>query len=334
MRSQLPRAGTLSIRHHHVGAAVVVVALLAVIQGAAGSRSSFMARSLLQDGSCSSSSPCPDPSDCCSEWGYCGTTSDYCGQGCQNGPCTGSGGGTCSSSSPCPNPSDCCSEWGYCGTTTDYCGQGCQNGPCTTGWASFFPQSVFEGWFPNRLQNFYTYGAFTAAASAFPAFGTTGSLDDQKREIAAFFGNVQQESGGLQYVNEIDGASYDYCDESNTQYPCAPGENYYGRGPLQLSWNYNYGLCGQDLGLNLLANPDQVAQDGTVAFKTAIWFWMKRNCHGAIIGPPPSFAQTIRIINGGIECGHGFDQRVENRVNAYTNFCSSLGVNPGTDLRC
>jgi chitinase len=290
MRSQLPRAGTLSIRHHHVGAAVVVVALLAVIQGAAGSRSSFMARSLLQDGSCSSSSPCPDPSDCCSEWGYCGTTSDYCGQGCQNGP-------------------------------------------CTTGWASFFPQSVFEGWFPNRLQNFYTYGAFTAAASAFPAFGTTGSLDDQKREIAAFFGNVQQESGGLQYVNEIDGASYDYCDESNTQYPCAPGKNYYGRGPMQLSWNYNYGACGHDLGLNLLANPDQVAQDGTVAFKTAIWFWMTADCHGAIIGPPPSFAQTNRIINS-MECGHGFDQNVENRVDAYTSFCSTLGVDPGTDLRC
>jgi chitinase len=295
MRSQLPRAGTLNIRHHHVGAAVVLVALLAVIQGAVGSRSSFMARSLLQDGSCSSSSPCPDPSYCCSQYGYCGTTTDYCGQGCKNGPCTGSGG--------------------------------------ATGWASFFPQSVFEGWFPNRLQNFYTYGAFTAAASAFPAFGTTGSLDDQKREIAAFFGNVQQESGGLQYVNEIDGASYDYCDESNTQYPCAPGENYYGRGPMQLSWNYNYGLCGQDLGLNLLANPDQVAQDGTVAFKTAIWFWMTADCHGAIIGPPPSFAQTNRIINS-MECGHGFDQNVENRVDAYTSFCSTLGVDPGTDLRC
>jgi chitinase len=294
MRSQLPRAGTLGIRHHHVGAAVVVVALLAVIQGAAGSRSSFMARSLLQDGSCSSSSPCPNHSYCCSQWGYCGTTSAYCGQGCKNGPCTGSG---------------------------------------ATGWASFFPQSVFEGWFPNRLQNFYTYGAFKAAASAFPAFGTTGSLDDQKREIAAFFGNVQQESGGLQYVNEIDGASYDYCDESNTQYPCAPGKNYYGRGPMQLSWNYNYGACGHDLGLNLLANPDQVAQDGTVAFKTAMWFWMKANCHGAIIGPPPSFAQTNRIINS-MECGHGFDQNVENRVDAYTSFCSSLGVNPGTDLRC
>ena len=27
---------------------------------------------------------CPDHM-CCSEWGYCGTTSAYCGKGCQSG---------------------------------------------------------------------------------------------------------------------------------------------------------------------------------------------------------------------------------------------------------
>ena len=297
VRSQLQTVGTRNFRHHVGAAVLVLVALLAVIQGAAGSRSSFTARSLLQDGSCSESRPCPDSSNCCSQYNFCGTGDLYCGTGCKNGPCTGT------------------------------------NPPGGTGWASFFTKSVFEGWFPNRLQNFYTYEAFTAAAAAYPTFGTSGSVDDQKREIAAFFGNVQQESGGLQYIEEID-KSGDYCDETKTQYPCAPGKAYYGRGPIQLSYNYNYGECGQDLGLNLLANPDQVAQDGTVAFKTALWFWMKRNCHGAIIGNPPSFAGTIRIINGAVECGHGTDQRVENRVSAYTRFCSTLGVQPGTDLRC
>jgi hypothetical protein len=29
---------------------------------------------------------------CTSQWGYCGTTADYCGAGCQGGPCTGTGG--------------------------------------------------------------------------------------------------------------------------------------------------------------------------------------------------------------------------------------------------
>ncbi|CAF2007246.1 unnamed protein product, partial [Rotaria magnacalcarata] len=31
--------------------------------------------------------PCPDPSMCLSEWGYCGTGPIYCGPGCQAGPC-------------------------------------------------------------------------------------------------------------------------------------------------------------------------------------------------------------------------------------------------------
>lgn len=28
-------------------------------------------------------------SECCSRWGYCGKTDEYCGTGCQSGPCTG-----------------------------------------------------------------------------------------------------------------------------------------------------------------------------------------------------------------------------------------------------
>lgn len=27
--------------------------------------------------------------------------------------------------------------------------------------------------------------------------------------------------------------------------PCVPGKSYHGRGPMQLSWNYNYGQVGQ-----------------------------------------------------------------------------------------
>ncbi|KAM0911828.1 hypothetical protein ACQ4PT_013191 [Festuca glaucescens] len=38
---------------------------------------------------------CGCPSDlCCSQWGYCGTSPDYCGPGCQSGPCTVSIGAT------------------------------------------------------------------------------------------------------------------------------------------------------------------------------------------------------------------------------------------------
>ncbi|CAF4168142.1 unnamed protein product, partial [Rotaria sordida] len=62
---------------------------------------------------------------CLSKWGYCGTGSAYCGDGCQAGPCTGNGG------LACPDSNQCRSKWGYCGTGPDYCGDGCQAGPCT-----------------------------------------------------------------------------------------------------------------------------------------------------------------------------------------------------------
>jgi chitinase len=43
---------------------------------------------------CSSSQPCSDGL-CCSQYGYCGCTDAYCGNGCQNhcGNCGGGGGG-------------------------------------------------------------------------------------------------------------------------------------------------------------------------------------------------------------------------------------------------
>lgn len=112
----------------------------------------------------------------------------------------------CSAAVPCADSALCCSKYGYCDVGPAYCGQGCQNGPCDggssptpptpSGGGSVFSQSVFEGWFPNRLPQF-SYDAYTAAASAFSAFGTSGnSDDDRKREIAAFFANVMHETGG------------------------------------------------------------------------------------------------------------------------------------------
>ena len=52
------------------------------------------------------------------------------------------------------------------------------------------------------------------------------------------------------YIEEIDGPSKDYCDEGNKQYPCVRGKGYYGRGPIQISWNYNYGPAGKSIGFD------------------------------------------------------------------------------------
>ena len=36
--------------------------------------------------------------------------------------------------------------------------------------------------------------------------------------------------------------------------PCQPGKNYYGCGPIQIKWNYNYGAAGRFLGLPFLGS--------------------------------------------------------------------------------
>lgn len=81
--------------------------------------------------------------DCCSSSGFCGSTTAYCGAGCQAefGTCTAGSGdisedGICGTNSKTCKGSlfgDCCSSSGYCGSSSDYCGTGCQAsyGACT-----------------------------------------------------------------------------------------------------------------------------------------------------------------------------------------------------------
>ncbi|KAH9296769.1 hypothetical protein KI387_028451, partial [Taxus chinensis] len=165
-----------------------------------------------------------------------------------------------------------------------------------------------------RGNSFYTYNGFLDAAKAsnFAGFGSTGSDTDRKRELAAFFANVAHETGSLCYVEEINKSTF--CNQS-AAWPCKSGKQYYGRGPLQLTWNYNYGAAGRYLGLPLLDNPDLVAQRADVAFKTSLWFWMvNSNSHKAMTSPSGGgFAGTIRAINGG-ECNGVRRDAVKSRV--------------------
>ncbi|XP_057957995.1 endochitinase EP3-like [Malania oleifera] len=178
-------------------------------------------------------------------------------------------------------------------------------------------------------KNFYTRAAFLDAAGSYPDFGKLGSDDDSKREIAAFYAHVTHETGHFCYKEEIDGASKDYCDESNTQYPCVPGKAYFGRGPLQLSWNYNYGPAGESIKFDGLNAPETVANDVVVSFKAALWFWMN-NVHGRVT---QGFGATIRAINS-LECNNGNSGAVDARVGYYQDYCGKFGVSPGDNLRC
>ena len=59
------------------------------------------------------------------------------------------------------------------------------------------------------------------------------------------------------------------CDDTQP-FGCPAGQSaYHGRGPIQLSWNYNYKAAGDALGVDLLRNPWLVQNDSVIAWKTA-----------------------------------------------------------------
>ncbi|RSM43263.1 chitinase [Actinoplanes sp. ATCC 53533] len=204
-----------------------------------------------------------------------------------------------------------------------------------------FPVSAaqFQQMFPNRIP-FYSYAGLIDAIKKYPAFTTTGSDTVRKQEAAAFLANVNHESGGLVYVEEINQANWPlYCDRSQP-YGCPAGQNaYHGRGPIQLSWNFNYKAAGDALGIDLLNNPDRVKNETSVAYQTAVWYWMTQRGpgtmtpHDAMVNSR-GFGETIRSINGSLECNGGNPAQVQSRVDAYNRFASILGVSPGGNLYC
>ncbi|CCK25895.1 endochitinase [Streptomyces davaonensis JCM 4913] len=200
-------------------------------------------------------------------------------------------------------------------------------------------EAQFNQMFPNR-NSFYTYSGLRAALSAYPGFANTGSDTVKKQEAAAFLANVNHETGGLVHVVEQNTANYPhYCDWGQP-YGCPAGQAaYYGRGPIQLSWNFNYKAAGDALGLDLLNNPWLVQNDASVAWRTGLWYWNTQTGpgtmtpHNAMVNQA-GFGQTIRSINGSLECDGKNPAQVQSRVDAYNRFTSILGVSPGGNLYC
>ncbi|GAA3999284.1 chitinase [Streptomyces sp. NBC_01352] len=212
---------------------------------------------------------------------------------------------------------------------------------CDSGSVATFvvSEAQFNQMFPSR-NPFYTYRGLTAALSAYPGFSNTGSDTVKKQEAAAFLANVSHETGGLVHVVEQNTANYPhYCDWSQP-YGCPAGQAaYYGRGPIQLSWNFNYKAAGDALGIDLLGNPWLVQNDAAVAWKTALWYWNTQRGpgtmtpHNAMVNSA-GFGQTIRSINGSLECDGKNPAQVQSRVTKYQQFTQILGVSPGGNLYC
>jgi hypothetical protein len=123
-------------------------------------------------------------------------------------------------------------------------------------------------------------------------------------------------------------ASFRYYDASSeaarnylpTEAPSCPpisDGSFFGRGPIQLSWNANYGRFSEFIygdKLRLLDDPDEILRLGELAFASGFWFWTMYNdsefipnktCHNVMVDHgAKGFGRTLNIINGGIECNH------------------------------
>ncbi|RWY57028.1 chitinase [Mucilaginibacter gilvus] len=214
-----------------------------------------------------------------------------------------------------------------------------QDGDWNEPWAKEKPDSVY-------LVN---YGGFCTDKDAI----------NNKRELAAFFAQISHETrhgmngsytDGLMLTHE-DNTSLQYVIDSD-EYPPVKGQKYYGRGPMQISYNGNYGYASDCIFGNkhiLLDNPALVETDPVVAFKTAIYFWMtpethKPSAHDVMIGKwqpntkdkaagrAPGFGMTIVIVNGALECKKGEDNySMNDRIGFYQFYLKKLGA---TDPNC
>jgi len=198
---------------------------------------------------------------------------------------------------------------------------------------------------------------------------------DRKNELAAFLGHTLHESGDFQYPRELsqcgttatdsgtlycqptgysagDGSISTYCQSTNTPTSdpdgctCGAVANtspfgydadalFFGRGPMQLSWNYNYIDAGAALGVDLCANPDLVATDAATGWGTAIWFWMENTGSVGVsshvgVTDNGSFGETLNTINGGLECNAAVTSHIASttqRLNKYCGAVTELGAN-------
>lgn len=199
------------------------------------------------------------------------------------------------------------------------------------GLAGVLSEEQFELMFPAR-NPFYTYQGLLDAVSVagLTIFAGEGGVALRRREIASALANFSHETGGLFFVREV--ARPTLCDaDSEDQWPCEPGESYFGRGPIQLSWNFNYGPAGVFVNQPLLQNPDLVATVPSIAWQSAIWYWVTqegpgdRPAHDCVLDNQ-GFGCTIRSINGALECDGGNPAQVQSRIDNFESFKLILGA--------
>lgn len=110
---------------------------------------------------------------------------------------------------------------------------------------------------------------------------------DTPKRMVAFLATLCVESGQLVYMEELaSGAAYDgRVDLGNTksdaiaiaaQHGSTPGRWWKGHGPIQITGYDNHRICGVELRLDLLHNPQFLTQPEH-GCRSAGWFWKRNN---------------------------------------------------------
>lgn len=125
--------------------------------------------------------------------------------------------------------------------------------------------------------------------------------------LAAFFAQIEVESGSLHYVEEIaSGSAYEYRKDLGNLLPEAleiahkagttTGKFYKGRGHIQLTGFYNYRKYGDVLGIDLEKNPELLSEPKYAVESACLYF----NSHGCNeLADVGLFGAITKKINGG-----------------------------------
>ena len=225
-------------------------------------------------------------------------------------------------------------------------------------------------------QWYYTYDNLIKGMAQQDKFANVGDENTRKLEIAAFLANIAQETGTQTAGDPFGGpgcfiqeGAGDYWGSNNFNQNCEPScapEGYGGRGPHQLTWDYNYKEFGNSTGVGdeYLNDPDILTKNPEIGIAGSIWFWgheertqwsppnipFKPSAHDVLVGnwiptnsstpgvvthndvdcgrTKANFGVIINIINGGLECGPGAVNLTgaKNRVAYLQAIAKEMGV--------
>lgn len=129
--------------------------------------------------------------------------------------------------------------------------------------------------------------------------GVFGSHRISQQQANQYGRNPNHPADQRAIANIVYGGDWGLDNLGNTQ--DGDGWLFRGRGLKQITGRENYTKCGKALGINLIADPDQLLND-TYAALSAGWFYVSKGC----LKYPGDVVKITQLINGGQK---GIDDR-------------------------